>query len=106
MDFAELKKQMKIQQSQHALDRNTFLWGPEGGEPILAKNLTAPHLCNIINWILDHDNQYDDGVLQFMVGEAKYRRLLAFAQNTAYVECNGVAYGSNTKAVLVTPECL
>jgi len=30
-------------------DRNTFLWGPEEGDPILAKNLADPHLCNIIN---------------------------------------------------------
>ncbi len=105
MTLDEAKKFLACFESRKGgyYDRNTFLWGPEEGEPILAKNLTMSHLCNIINWILDHDDQYNDGTLAFMVGEAKYRRLLAFAQNTAYVEATGVRYGSDIRAVLVSP---
>ena len=69
------------------LNRNTFLWGPESGDPVLVKDLTTSHLANIINWIMDHDNKYDDGVLTFMIGEAKYRRLAAFAAGEPYVVC-------------------
>ena len=83
------------------LDRNTFLWGPENGDPILAKDLTVSHLCNIINWILEHENQYDDGVLDFMLGEAEYRRLAAFTANQPYIVTENVWYGSNIRAQLV-----
>lgn len=104
MTLSATRKAVAIYQSrENGYDRNTFLWGPEDAEPILAKNLTTSHLCNIINWILDHDNQYDDGVLAFMVGEAKHRRLQAFAQNTSYVDAVGVKYGSNARAVLMAP---
>ena len=103
MTSAEFQKLSRMNRDSSGYDRDTFLWGPEEGDPILAKNLTMTHLCHIINWILDHDNQYNDGTLAFMVGEAKYRRLLAFAQNTEYVDAVGVRYGSNTRAVLVTP---
>lgn len=102
-DLQEIGRIIRENRKNREYDRNTFLWGPDKGDPILAKDLTASHLANIINWILDHDNQYDDGVLSFMVGEADYRRLPAFAQNIAYVEARGVTYASGTRAVLVTP---
>ena len=69
-------------------DRNTSLWGPEDGDPILVKDLTTLHLANIINWIMNHDNQYSDGFLEFMISEAKYRRLEAFVNGKSYVVCD------------------
>ena len=65
--------------------RNSFLWQPEHDNAVLAKDLSAGHLANIINWIQDHENQYDDGTLDFMIGEARYRRLVAFVKNEPYV---------------------
>ena len=67
------------------LNRNTFRWCPDRGDPILAKDLTVTHLANIINWIIDRPQQYADSVLEFMIGEAKYRRLEAFASGKPYI---------------------
>ena len=74
---------------QNEYNRNTFLWGPDIGDPILAKDLTASHLCNIINWIQDRPEQYGDGeVLAFMMGEAKYRQLASWTNDEQYVIIN------------------
>ena len=74
---------------QNEYDRNTFLWGPEYGDPILAKDLTASHLTNIINWIQDYPEQYGEGaVLAFMIGEANYRRLASWTNDDPYVIIN------------------
>ena len=85
--------------------RDTFLWGPENADPILAKDLTISHLCNIINWILDRPDQYGsaDGTLAFMIAEAKYRRLPAFAANEPYIQFEALSYNSSNRARLVTP---
>ena len=94
--MAQIEKARKMK-----YDRNEFLWGPEHGEPILVKDLTISHLCNIINWIVQHENQYDDGVLDFMIGEAEYRKLPAFINNQPYIEANGVKLGGKVRAQLV-----
>jgi hypothetical protein len=101
MSFEEFQMRREIMKSQRTYDRNTFLWGPENGDPILAKDLTMSHLCNIINWILNHENQYDDGVLDFMIGEAEYRKLPAFVSNQPYIVTEGVKFGGRERAQLV-----
>jgi len=103
MTLKELRRRFDVHNSQRSFDRNTFLWGPEDGDPILAKDLTDSHLCNIINWILNHENQYDDGVLDFMVGEAEYRKLAAFVSKQPYINTKDVGYGSKARAQLVFP---
>jgi hypothetical protein len=84
-DIQTIGRALRKSRGQDPYDRETFVWGSEDGTHTIAKDLTTNHLKNIINWILDHDNQYDDGVLGFMIGEATHRRLTSFAKGEPYV---------------------
>ena len=90
MYLSKIQSRGRALRDSRQYDRNTFLWGPEHGDPILAKDLTASHLCNIINWIQDHPEQYTQDVLNFMVGEAKYRQLASWTNDDPYVIINNV----------------
>ena len=71
-------------------DRNITEWEPEKGDRIKIKDLTTEHLCNIMNW-MHHPDRYSAYALggtdfiDFMDGECKYRRLIAFANNEPYI---------------------
>lgn len=82
-------------------DRNTFLWGPEHGDPILVRDLTDSHLCNIINWVLEHELHYGQDILDFMLEEAELRKLPAFVNNQPYIVTTGVKFGGKEQAQLV-----
>ena len=88
MYLSKIQRQPNILRDSQRYDRNTFLWGPDNGDPILAKDLSVQHLANVINWIQDHPAQYSDAILNFMIGEAGYRRLAAFTNDDPYVIIN------------------
>ena len=71
-------------------DRNTFLWGPEHGDPIYVKDIPLDHFVNILNWIDKYYLQYGADVQDFFLEEAEYRRITSFAKGEAYpLEVNG-----------------
>lgn len=65
------------------LDRETTYWGSADGRVILIKDLTTPHLVNILNWIKQHKTQYEATLYPFLEQEVQYRSLLSFAKNKA-----------------------
>lgn len=64
--------------------RDETTWGSADGTEYLIKDLTTPHLVNILNWMKKPGasrNHYSEEFYAFMEEEAKYRVLFAFAAN-------------------------
>jgi len=65
-------------------DRNETIWGSADGTEYLVKDLTTPHLVNILNWVKKHNvhsRSYPEGLYEFLEGEAAYRVMFAFCLN-------------------------
>ena len=63
------------------LNRDTTEWHAADGRSFLIKELTVPHLVNILNWIKKHRPQYDDSLYPFLEEEASLRRFNAWVSN-------------------------
>ena len=91
---AQIRRSLAAQWTAKAkdYDRETFLWQPDKVDgmridPILVKDLTIDHLANIINYISEYQHWYDEAVREFMIKEAEYRSLPAFANNEPFIQC-------------------
>ena len=76
-------------------DRNTLLWGPEHGDPIILKDIPLDHFVNILNWIWNNFDCYEKnapGLYELMEEEARFRRLLALASGNPYPHKVGDLY--------------
>ena len=64
--------------------RDTTEWGTANGEQILIKDLTTPHLVNILNWISRNNQQrwrYPQSLIDFLEEEAALRKFTGFMEN-------------------------
>jgi len=67
-------------------DRDVTVWGSADGTEYLVKDLTTPHLVNILNWVKKHNvnsRSYPEGLYEFLESEAAFRVMLAFCKNDA-----------------------
>jgi len=75
--------------------RDELKWEPENGEPMFIKDIPHDHFVNILNWIWDNFECYENsspGLYAFMEGEARFRTLLALASGDAHPHKIGERY--------------
>lgn len=79
----------------HGWTRNNLKWGPKHSDPMLIKDVPLDHFVSILNWIWNNFDAYEDGspgLYEFMEGEARFRRLLAFGSGEPYPHKVGAQY--------------
>jgi hypothetical protein len=60
------------------------VWRTADGRGIAVKDMQLGHLVNVINWVLDNSDSYPNSILNTMVAEANYRKLILFAEGKDY----------------------
>ena len=61
--------------------RDETQWESADGTSYLIKDLTTPHLVNILNWMKKHEKTYELALYTFMESEAELRKFTAFVTN-------------------------
>jgi len=70
-------------QENSMYDRDKTIWETADGDKILIKDLTTPHIVNILNWMRKQPSTYSLDLYSFMEQEAELRKFVAFVANGA-----------------------
>ena len=60
------------------------VWRTADGRGIPIKDMQLGHLVNVVNWVIDNRESYTKTILDLMVAEANYRKLILFAEGKPY----------------------
>ena len=67
-------------------------WRTADGRDVLVKDMDLGHLVNVINWVADNPFTYPRQVLDLMIAEANYRKLILFAEGKEYPQLVGSSW--------------